>query len=200
MKDLSISVDYSRYNGTGALFKQEKNSTYRRTDLINTLTVGKGRRPGSTFLYKMLQYVVSPRCIVLISLKFYGRLAKARSHIIYCDMDLNTEHTVYLNIHQNFMLCAMKMHNYLQAWATNTTKNATFIHSEPSSSVIFIVLIYICFADTIRQMISYNYAAIRNKAFSKLAHAHHGKCNVHQVAVFWYVVRQRVLLFLADWS
>lgn len=60
------------------------------------------------------------------------RLAKAKSHIIYSDTDLNTEHVVYLNIYQNFLLSALKMHGYIREWGLTATKNTAFIRSKYS--------------------------------------------------------------------
>ncbi|KZP22725.1 hypothetical protein FIBSPDRAFT_910389 [Athelia psychrophila] len=77
MQNLSISVDYARYQGNC---------------LQDSLTVEKGKRSGAAFIHKMIQQV------------------KLRSHIIYSDSGLNTEQTIYLNVYQNFVLTAMKMH------------------------------------------------------------------------------------------
>jgi hypothetical protein len=56
------------------------------------------------------------------------RLARAKSHPIFSDADLNTDDVVYLNIYQNLLLCAYKMHSYLRNWGLSYKKNATFIH------------------------------------------------------------------------
>jgi telomerase reverse transcriptase len=58
------------------------------------------------------------------------RLAKARSHALYCDERLNTEHVVYLNIYQNFVLSAMKMHGYFHTWGLDVGKSTQFILSK----------------------------------------------------------------------
>lgn len=60
------------------------------------------------------------------------RQTKFRSHILYCDSILNSEHTVYLNIYQNFVLAAMKMHQYIRHWGINTNKSSKFIQSKSS--------------------------------------------------------------------
>lgn len=86
-------------------------SRYRENDLKYSLTVHKGRHPGRMFRHKMLQ------------------LAKARSHMIYMDTDLNGPHTVYVNVYQNFIVSAMKMHCYLMAWGINIAKYTKFLHN-----------------------------------------------------------------------
>lgn len=48
-------------------------------------------------------------------------------------MDLNTESVVYLNIYQNFILCAMKMHGYLRDWGLKANKNAAFLRGRSLS-------------------------------------------------------------------
>ena len=65
------------------------------------------------------------------------RLAKAKSHDIYCDAELNTGHVVHLNIYQNLVLSAMKMHSYIRTWGIDVAKNWKFIHSERNTLVIY---------------------------------------------------------------
>jgi len=134
MTDLSVSTDYSRYHGNC---------------LQDSLTVNKGRRPGTVFIHKMLQQT------------------KFRSHIIYCDSDLNSEHTVYLNIYQNFVLVAMKMHLYIRDWGISTNKSSKFIR------------------DSVHQVIRYAYASMRNKASNKVARTSAGKCDIEKDHVIW---------------
>jgi len=134
MTDLSVSADYSRYN-----------DTYLR----DSLTVERGRRPGVTFVHKMMQ------------------LTKAKSHIIFCDSGLNSPHVVHLNVYQNFLLSAMKMHHYLREWGLNVTKSACFIRN------------------TVQQMIKYTYTTMRNKASNKVATASGGRCDIQRAQVIW---------------
>ena len=56
------------------------------------------------------------------------RLAVAKSHNIYCDTEFNTDHVVFLNIYQNFLLSAMKMHRYIRSWGIDVSKSHSFIH------------------------------------------------------------------------
>ena len=58
-----------------------------------------------------------------------GRFAKSKSHIIFNDSVLNPRSVVLKNIYQNFLLCAMKMHHYLQDWGPEMTKSSAFILS-----------------------------------------------------------------------
>ncbi|KAF7974772.1 hypothetical protein HWV62_11243 [Athelia sp. TMB] len=127
MRNLSVSVDYTRYQGNC---------------LQDSLTVEKGKRPGAAFVHKMLQQ------------------AKLRSHIVYCDMGLNTEHTVYLNVYQNFVLTAMKMHRYIRTWGINTIKNSAFIER------------------AIQQIILHTYTSIRNKGSNHVARVSAGRCEI----------------------
>jgi telomerase reverse transcriptase len=84
-------------------------SRYRGNDMEYSITVHKGRRPGLVFIHKMLQS------------------AKARSHVIYTDTDLNGSHTVHVNVYQNFIVSAMKMHHYLMAWGIDVGKNTKLL-------------------------------------------------------------------------
>lgn len=61
------------------------------------------------------------------------RLAKAKSHLIFCDVDLNTERCVYLNIYQNLLLIAIKMHKYLLDWSSSGKRNIAFLRSKCST-------------------------------------------------------------------
>src|SRR5216684_3570309 len=79
----------------------------------------------------MLQYV-SNRAVLsrspLITIVIL-RLGRAKSHIVFCDTDLNTIPGVYLNAYQNFLVVAMRMHHYLRSWGANIHKNLKYIHS-----------------------------------------------------------------------
>lgn len=67
---------------------------------------------------------------------FHSRLAKAKSHPIFSDIGLNTDDVVYLNIYQNFLLCAYKMHSYLRDWGLSAKKNAAFIRGTMSNQLL----------------------------------------------------------------
>jgi len=82
MSDLSITADYSRYP-----------STYIR----DSMTVHRGKSPGTAFTNKMLQ------------------LAKYQVRAIYCDLELNTLRCVYFNLYTGLLLCGMKMHEHLRS-------------------------------------------------------------------------------------
>ena len=56
-------------------------------------------------------------------------MAKSRSHIIYNDADLNSIDAIYVNVYQNFVLLAMKMHHYLRQWGLNIAKSRAFVMS-----------------------------------------------------------------------
>lgn len=57
------------------------------------------------------------------------RLAKAKAHVIFSDLDISSEHVVYLNVYQNFLLAAMKMREYLRE-AVAVKRNTAFIRSK----------------------------------------------------------------------
>ena len=97
---------------------------------MDSLTVDHGRRAGFVFLHKMLQCVSQPQFYQGPAYNNYiFRLGRAKSHIIFCDTDLNTIPGVYLNAYQNFLVVAMRMHHYLRSWGANIRKNLKFIHS-----------------------------------------------------------------------
>ena len=132
MADLSVSADYTRYHETCKMQVNPCPLPRLTTciDLQDSLTVERGRRPGVTFVHKMMQYVPRyaftfpsrcPSCLL--------RLTKAKSHILFTDVGLNSRHTIYLNIYQNFLLSAMKMHHYLRQWGYNVKKNTSFLRS-----------------------------------------------------------------------
>ncbi|RXW18136.1 hypothetical protein EST38_g7715 [Candolleomyces aberdarensis] len=95
MQDLSVTVDYSRYAAC---------------DISNTLTVDRGRKPGTAFLTKMLL------------------LSRSRCHVIYLDTGLNSETVVYLNIYQNMLLSALRMQEYLSEAKFLLHRNAAFVY------------------------------------------------------------------------
>ncbi|KAG8979678.1 hypothetical protein FRB90_008014 [Tulasnella sp. 427] len=68
--------------------------------LSMTLSVQRGRRPGAAFKQRMIH------------------AAKMRNLAVYNDTSFNGRKVVYLNVFQNFVLTAMKMHCYLKSWRT----------------------------------------------------------------------------------
>jgi hypothetical protein len=86
--------------------------TYHRIDLIDSLTVDRGKLPGSVLKHKVLQSVLllyrdrscSETC----------RMGAGKSHILYCDISLNSSFAVHLNIYENFLMTGMKMVQYLK--------------------------------------------------------------------------------------
>jgi hypothetical protein len=108
-------------------------------------------------------------------------MAKAKSHPIFADRELNTEYVVYLNIYQNSLMTAMKMHEYLRTWCVNKRRNNIFLrgkcdissHSNPIQSSGL---------DAIRRAVMYNYTSVR--AQSRRKDCLHPK--IHKEAVLWY--------------
>ncbi|KAJ6531933.1 hypothetical protein B0H19DRAFT_966007 [Mycena capillaripes] len=64
----------------------------------------------------------------------------------------------------------MKMNGYIRDCGLDTNRHAPFLR------------------DTVRQMISYCLAAIRNKASTQFAKAHGGRSDIQKAAVTWYVL------------
>jgi telomerase reverse transcriptase len=75
-QDLSTTVDYTRYIGQ---------------PLRDALSVDITKRPGTNFIYKMVQAV------------------QARAHAIYNDAKLNNPRVICLNVYQNYLLTALKV-------------------------------------------------------------------------------------------
>ncbi|KAG8817520.1 hypothetical protein FRC17_011196, partial [Serendipita sp. 399] len=59
-------------------------------EIVDALTVEKGRVSGSNFRHRILS------------------MATSKNHLLFMDTSLNTEFTVYLNIYENFLMMAMK--------------------------------------------------------------------------------------------
>jgi len=62
-----------------------------------------------------------------------SRAAKAKSHPIFSDAELNTEHAVLLNVYQNMLLAARKMCEYLSDWDKIEKRNQPFLRSKRMS-------------------------------------------------------------------
>jgi len=120
---------------------------------MHTLTVDKGRKPGAGFCRKMLQ------------------MARQNSHFIYTDTAFNSEHVVYINIYQNFVLTAMKTHNYIKSWGLNVSRHHKFLIS------------------TIRTAIRSIFVTIRSKTRGKLAADNKAACSLRKSSVNWYPFR-----------
>ena len=119
----------------------------------------------------------------------HSRLGRAKSHIIFCDTDLNTIPGVYLNAYQNFLVIAMRMHHYLRSWGANIRKNLKFIHSMPR---LFLtdcsrIIMNFPYSGTIQQVVRYTYAVMRSKALNKVSTAQGGKCDVEKTCITWSV-------------
>ncbi|KAL0579065.1 Telomerase reverse transcriptase, partial [Marasmius crinis-equi] len=122
---------------------------YHGGHLRDSLTVDRGCKSGSEFRRKMLV------------------LAKTRSHVIYNDMDLNSESAIFTNVYQNFLIAAMKMHCYLRHWDIKAKRNKGFIH------------------ETVKQMFSYCFVSIRNKTLNKVARENKASIALQKRDVIW---------------
>lgn len=88
----------------------------RVLDIKDSMTVHRGKSPGTAFTNKMLQFVgfmihADPPFLIH---GFPFRLAKYQVQAIYCDLELNTLRCVYFNLYTGFLLCGMKMHEHLR--------------------------------------------------------------------------------------
>lgn len=116
------------------------------------------------------------------------RQVKRRNHIIYVDTDLNTWETVYLNIYQEYVSMAMKMHGYIRTWGIDAARSTTFI------KCIYWINFFTCHWELMQYIaIIYNvihetYICIRRCARSKMAETFNANCNVQKAAVIWYRV------------
>jgi hypothetical protein len=113
------------------------------------------------------------------------RLAKARSHILFCDVDINPDHVAYLNIYQNFVLSAMKMHGYIRTWRINVHKSIKFIRSASDYISCLLMSVLKTLLDTIRDMINYTYSSIQSKSRGPLAKRNGARCNIQKLHVLW---------------
>ncbi|KAM6504331.1 hypothetical protein JOM56_001274 [Amanita muscaria] len=93
--------------------------------------------------------------------------SKYRCHIIYTDTSLNGEYVVHLNIYQNFLLLAMKMHTFLRARGLGLRKNESFIFR------------------TVQNVIHHTYMTMKTKCRKKVATDNDGACNVQKDIVVW---------------
>jgi telomerase reverse transcriptase len=132
MENLSVSTDYTRYHDTCKL------TPYAVEDVLSQITTSycgfSHHRPRASrrlcLLAQDVAVCLTARLFQSSSLTCsYFRLGRAKSHIIFCDSDLNTLPVVYLNAYQNLLVVAMRMHHYLRSWGANIRKNVKFIHS-----------------------------------------------------------------------
>jgi hypothetical protein len=99
----------------------------RILDIKDSMTVHRGKSPGTTFTSKMLQYVPSPRNQIARKYSQLLRLAKYQLSAIYCDLELNTLRCVYFNLYTGLLLCGMKMHEHLRTSGIIVLKSTKLI-------------------------------------------------------------------------
>ena len=110
-----------------------------------------------------------------------SRMAKAKSHAIFSDRELNTKHVVYLNIYQNSLMTAMKLHEYLQTWCVSKKRNNAFLRGKCNISTHLNSTLS-SRLDAIRRAVMYNYTSVDAQSRRKgCAHP-----NIHKEAVLWY--------------
>ena len=161
-------------------------SGYFNPDIGDTLTIERGRRPGAAFEHKMLQ------CVQLLchhkpwSHAFPHRMARSRSHAIFCDTSLNSNRAVHRNVYQNFVLAAMKMYCYVRGWGVDLEKKGVrkFIIGRFFASSFHIVG-HSHVIDVIHKTIRFTYKAVRSRAVGRVGRAHGATCTINELAVIW---------------
>jgi hypothetical protein len=130
MCDLSVSADYTRYAGTREwlLIATEGRFDWL-TGVLQTLvtrcrwTEGAGQAQRlPTKCCSTSSASLSAASYVFMPSMPLTRMAKHKSHVIFCDTTLNTERVVHRNVYQNFLLAAMKMHCYVRDWGVDLGK------------------------------------------------------------------------------
>ena len=114
------------------------------------------------------------------------RQIKSRSHILFNDFELNTENNVYLNIYQNFVLTAVKVHRYIRSRGVKLSKNPKFIKGKRNDSEPDIVADFVL--DCIWHMICCAHSDIKTKGSQEVAKNAGGHCGIHQAHVIWCVL------------
>ncbi|KAI5122895.1 hypothetical protein M0805_007573 [Coniferiporia weirii] len=154
-------------------------SRFHDTYLSDSLTVERGKRPNAAFVQKMLQ------------------TAKAKSHAIFTDTLHNSERAARTNVHQAFVLAAMKMHAYVRAAGRGLVgrgtnglafvpnpaekrkgKRKVGVKKETSASGAFLL-------STIRQSIRYTYSSIRTKVAGRVAQQAGARCSLSRNEIIW---------------
>lgn len=114
---------------------------------------------------------------------FFCRMGKHRTHILFCDTVLSTATTVHLNVYQNFLLTAMKMHLYLRDLAGGAP-DSRFIYC--AYDLIDSVLLKS--PDAISQTIRFTQVATRHTTLHRLAKKHDASCSISRNSVYWYAL------------
>jgi hypothetical protein len=120
MRSLNVAMDCSRFEqGSESSFPFLLKKAYKPADLVDSLTVEKGRAPGLSFKHKVLRSVWSSFNLHHL---IFSRMARTRSHILFTDSSLNSSFTVHLNIYENFLITAMKVVQYVMEWGVDVNK------------------------------------------------------------------------------
>lgn len=88
-------------------------------------------------------------------------------HLLLLDANLNSESTVYINIYNAFMLCAIKMVRHTLSLRSITVHNIDFI------------------LDLFLGIIEYMFFMIKSKATSSLGREMNCRCEIDQNVVNW---------------
>ena len=118
--------------------------------------------------------------------KLVSRYSKSRSHIIYTDASLNSEHVVHLNIYQNFLLLAMKMHTYLRARGLGSRKNESFVFRLYILWNFAFWELNLIHLGTVQNLINYTFSSIKSKSLKKVAVDSDAVCSIKRTIVTWW--------------
>ncbi|KAG8870325.1 hypothetical protein FRB97_009861 [Tulasnella sp. 331] len=132
---------------TKSLRVQTDYTRFQGVHVSSTLTVQRGKNPGLVFRQKMIH------------------VAKMRNHAIFHDTNLNGRKIVYVNVFQNFLFTAMKMHGYLKSWG-----------AAPRESFIL---------DVMMQCVVLGYNGIRSKIVGRLPRAQKATFTLQRPCFIW---------------
>ncbi len=113
------------------------------------------------------------------------RFAKAKCHAIFSDGYLNSRHIIHLNVYQNLMLTALKMHEYLRDWGTGSWINYSFLRGKYGKNSAAASLLMVVLSGVVKKTIFYNYTSIQNQVKRKGMQESRLNTGIHKEAVAW---------------
>lgn len=136
-------------------------------DIGDALTIDYTNTPGQKLKDKAVKY------------------CQQKMHLLLLDANLNSDATVYVNIYNAFMLCAIKMVRHTLSLRSMTAHNTDFIlgtlHSLPLAALM-------CIEELFLGIIDYMFVMIKGKATSALGREMNCRCEIDSNVVRWYGV------------
>jgi telomerase reverse transcriptase len=134
-------------------------SRYQSVYIGDSLTVEFGHKPGDYLRQKTMNY------------------CEQKLHLILLDFNLNSKRTVYINIYNKMILCAIKFCRHVRELPRPLETNLHFL------------------CDVVLDVVNYSFLLVQAKANSRLAQDMHCVCPVSQSLVTWLSLKafQRVL-------